>query len=58
MNDDVIENVDRQINLHREIGYLEGLSDAYRDMALKLGDKLPSLERGLDTLLVKLNPPF
>ena len=58
MNDDVIENVDRQVNLHREIGYLEGMADAYRDMALKLGAKLPSLERGLDTLLVKLNPPF
>ena len=58
MNVDVIENVARQINLHREIGYLEGLSDAYRDMSLKLGARLPSLERGLDALLVKLNPPF
>lgn len=58
MNDDIIENVDRQTNLHREIGYLEGMADAYRDMAHKLGDKLHSLERGLDTLLVKLNPPF
>lgn len=58
MNNDIIENVDRQTNLHREIGYLEGLSDAYRDMSIRRGADLHSLETELRALQVKFNPPF
>lgn len=58
MTDDVIENVVKQNKIHREIGYLEGMSDAYRDMSLKHGARLLSLERGLDALLMELRPPF
>lgn len=58
MNDDVFENVDKQVNLHREIGYLEGLSDAYRDMSVRRGADLHSLETELRALVLKLNPPF
>lgn len=58
MSDDVIENVVKQNKIHQEIGYLEGLSDAYRDMSHKRGADLPSLERRLDALLEELHPPF
>lgn len=58
MNDDLIENVVKQARIHREIGYLEGLSDAYRDLSLKHGANLSTLEKELRALLVKLNPPF
>lgn len=59
MDDSVIENVVKQTNLHREIGYLEGLADAYRDMSLTRGRDLPALEKGLDALLeTRFQPPF
>lgn len=58
MNNDIIENVVEQNKIHREIGYLEGLSDAYRDLSLKHGANLSTLEQELRALLVKFNPPF
>lgn len=58
MTDDVIENVVKQNVVHREIGYLEGMSDAYREMSLKRSADLPPLEKGLDALLMKICPPF
>lgn len=59
MSDSVIENVIEQNKIHREIGYLEGLADAYRDMSLTRGRDLPALEKGLDALLkTRFEPPF
>lgn len=58
MQDDLIENVVKQAELHREVGYLEGRADAYREMALKRGADLPALGEELFEILDLLTPPF
>ena len=58
MSNNVIENVVKQNKIHWEIGYLEGLADAYRDTARKLESGLAPLEEELSDLVELLTPPF
>lgn len=58
MHDDLYDNVIQQNNIHREAGYLEGLADAYREMARKRSSDLVALERRLDLYVKQFQPPF